>query len=137
DLQHAIDLSAPHAGRDDLSAFRLERPQLVRQAETQVEKAVIDAAQLPGEPVRRSERLGAREACHAVWQGIESVPALRTVAGPSLSAGELGSGTCAARASHRHPGSPKSISRSIRRKFAIAGRTMRPASISSRQARAT
>src|SRR5690606_14726417 len=92
DLQRAIDLPAAHAARDDLPAFGLERAQLVRQPEAEIEKAMVDAAQLPNEPVWRSERLRAREACHAVRQGVESVPATCEVRA-SLAATGPGSGT--------------------------------------------
>ena len=72
DLQRAIDLAALDRGRDELPAFGLDRAQLLRQAEAELQKPVIDAANLPNESERPDARFRGRESGHAVRHSIES-----------------------------------------------------------------
>ena len=72
DPQRAIDLAALDERADDVAAFGLERAQLLGQAEAQLEKPVIDAADLPSQAQRRNDDVRRCKACHAVRHSIES-----------------------------------------------------------------
>jgi tRNA A-37 threonylcarbamoyl transferase component Bud32 len=69
EAQGAVHLAAGEAGIDQLAAARLQRAQLLRQAQGDVEIAVIDRAQLPGERAPGRARLVPGEGGHAGGRG--------------------------------------------------------------------
>jgi hypothetical protein len=72
DLERAVDLAALDDGPDELAALRLHGAEIVGQAESKLQKPVVDAANLPNEPEGAYPRLGRRESRHAVRHSIES-----------------------------------------------------------------
>jgi hypothetical protein len=61
----AVDLAAPQLAAELLAQFVLEAAQVLGQAETGLEVAVVDAAQFAGELPETVMDLAAREAGHA------------------------------------------------------------------------
>ncbi len=67
-FQRAINLAALERITGELSEPGLERAKVLGQPESQIQIAVIHAANLPGKPVRPDRGLRGCETGHAKWQ---------------------------------------------------------------------
>jgi hypothetical protein len=75
-VQRGVHLAAARAGCDRAPDLALRGAELLRQAQAELEIAVIDASDLPGEHPGRGRALAAREACHALQHSID-IPGVR------------------------------------------------------------
>jgi hypothetical protein len=75
-LQSAIEFAALDDVSDEVAAFRLERSQILRHPEGEIEEPMIHAADLPRKAQRTAPRFSARKSRHAVRHLVESVRGL-------------------------------------------------------------
>jgi len=69
-IERGVHLAAARGGRDRAADLAFHGAELFRQAQADLEVAVIDAPDLPGEHPGRGRPLAAREACHAPQHSI-------------------------------------------------------------------
>ena len=86
DIKRRVHLAAARNGADGAAVVSFGGPQFLGQAHADLEIAVIDAADLPGEEARGGRALGARETGHAPQHRMGIPAVLKMAADVSFSA---------------------------------------------------